>query len=175
MAIYCSTPLEDPLNDLCANEPGRIIAIAAVRTDATVKTSQTSLSAWNADIAAGRVKIIKNVRGSKDKSAPVTVDGFGRSQTRTVSRDFTLNYFHPDVIGNEDFYNGINYNEDHHVWFYTQGEKIWDPGDPTGDWDGDFTIEAGLNSSIMWDVTVTWSGKYVPVAYDASTITAIFE
>ena len=175
MAIYCSTPIPDPLNDLCASEPGRVIAVAAVRTDANVRTDQTTLATWNADIAAGRVKIFKNVRGGKDKSSPVSVDGFGRSQTRTVSRDFTAQYFHRDVVGNEDVYNEINYNDDHSCWLYTLGKKIFDPGDATADWDGDFVIDQALNTEIMFDVTVTWSSRLIPVAYDATSLTSIFE
>jgi len=173
-SLYCSTPLPDYAEDICANEPGRIIAVAIMRSDHTV-TDPTSASLWNSNITAGRVVILKNVRGDKPKSTDVQGDGFGRQQTRSISRDFVANYKHPSVIGNEDFYNVLNYDNGHSFWFYTQGQKIWDSGDAIANFDSDFTIEEGLNTFIMWDVTVTWSTEDIPVASDASAISSIFE
>lgn len=174
-SLYCADPIPAFQEDICANEEGRIIAVAIVRSDANVITDQTTLGTWQADIAAGRVIIIKNVRGTKPKSSAVDVDGFGRTQTISVSRDFTAQYFHPDVVGNEDFYNVLNYDRAHHFWYYTQGQLIWDSGDAFANFNGDHIVEEGLNTFIMFDVEVSWSGKDIPISFNASGLTTIFE
>jgi len=175
MSLYCTTPLPDFDEDLCANEPSRIIAVALVRDDANVITDQSTLGTWNADIAAGRVQIIKNVRGSKPKSSNVTADGFGRTQTISVSRNFTAQYFHPDVINNEDFYETLNKDRGHHFWYYTPGEWIWDTGTAIANFDADHVVEETLEGIIHWDVSVSWSGTEIATAYSAATLTSLFE
>ena len=74
--LYCNTPLPTYVEDLCANEPGRIIAIALMGSDHTV-TDPTDQSQWTSNIADGKVVIIKGVRGDRPKSTPVTSEGWG--------------------------------------------------------------------------------------------------
>lgn len=174
MSLYCNIPLPDFEQDICANEPGRIISIALVRSDAGI-TDPTVKAQWNSAIAAGSVVIIKNVRGTKPKSSPVEIDSFGRQQTRTVSRDFTAQFFHPDIVSNEDFWNVANYDNAHSFWYYTQGKRIWRPAPLSEDNDAlpvvninaDSIVEEGLNTSIIGDVEVSWSSKFIPVSFAA--------
>ncbi len=175
MSLYCSTPIPNFSADICAAEPSRITAVAIVRDDALVRADQTTLATWNLDIAAGRVHIIKSVRGSKEKGSDVTIDGYGRQATRSVNRNFVSAYSHPDVVGNEDFYEVLNLDSGHHFWFYTPGELIWDTGDPLANFDGDFVIVETLDGIIEWNVGVTWSGTTIPKAFDATAIKSLFE
>jgi len=172
MSLYCSTPLPAFSQDICANEPGRVIAVALMRSDHAV-TDPTSFAQWNTARSNSTAVIIQNVRGEKPKSSPVNVDGFGKQQSRSVSRDFTAQYFHPDVVGNEDFYNILNFDNAHSFWYYTQGGLIWTTGTAIADFNADHIVEAGLNTSIIFDVEVAWSSNDIPIAYTAPA--GIFE
>lgn len=174
MPIYCDVPLGVFDEDICQANEGRIIAVALMRSDHNI-TDLTDLSQWNAAISAGTVQIIRNVAGELPKSSPVTADGFGRQQTRNVSRDHTSTYQHPDVIGNEDFYNNLNYNNSYSFYPYTASKHVWSTGDAVATFDAAPIIEKGLNSTVVFDVGVSWSDQDVPVAYDATTLSSIFE
>jgi len=169
MSLYCDTPLPAFEQDICANEEGRIIAIAYLRSDHAI-TDPTDSGQWNTGLGDGTVVIIKKVRGSKPTASPVTADGFGRQKTRTISYDRTLTYQHPDVIGNEDFYNVMNFDNSHQIAYFTQGGKIWMPPTdeaPVVNVDADPLIEEGLDSSIVFDVTVGWASQKMHTAYVA--------
>lgn len=175
--LYCSTPLIDYDQDVCANEPGRIIAIAAIRTDAyaTISADITTASTWQTQIDAGKIKVIKNVRGDKPKSADVPIDGFGRQASKSINRDHTSNITFADIIGNEDFWNILNYDSGHHYFYYTQGQRIWDTGNNVANWDGDSVVEEGLNTIVVGQATMTWSNQDVPVSSDGINLVDIFE
>ena len=173
--LYCSTPIPEFVQDVCANEEGRIIAIAFLRVDHAI-VDPASKSEWDAAIALGTAIIIKNVRGSKPVGSPVTADGYGRQKTKTISYDRTLAYQHPDVIGNEDFYDALNFDNSHLVAYYTAGKKIWMPPtneEPVADVNADPSIEDPLDSSIAFDVTVGWAAKGMHIATDAPS--GVFE
>lgn len=174
MPLYCDIPLGAFTEDICQVNEGRVIAVALVRSDAVIN-DLTSLTDWNAAITAGTVTIIRNVAGEKPKSSPVTADGFGRQQTTNISRDFTATYQHPDVVGNEDFYNNLNYNNSYSFYYYTSSKHVWSTGEAIASFDADTIVEKGLNSRIIFDVAVSWSDKDMPVAYDATALASIFE
>jgi len=171
-SLYCATPLPTFVEDICANEAGRILAAVLMRSDHFI-TDPTVKGQWDANILEGKVVIIKNVRGERPKSTDVTEDGFGRQQTQSISRDFTAQYFHPDVIGNEDFYEVLNQDRAHSFWYYTQDNRIWDTGNAIANFDADAPVPIGLNSQIMWDVAVSWSGTKIPKGFAAPA--GIFE
>lgn len=172
--LYCDTPVPAFAEDICANEEGRIIAVALLRVDHAI-TTPTSKAQWDAGVADGTVIIIKNVKGSKPKASPITVEGFGRQKTRTVGYDRTAQYMHPDVVGNEDFYNALNFNSSYTWAFYTSGGKIWFPpsDDPVVNIDADYDVPEGLDTTIIWDVAVGWSSQEMHTAYDAPS--GVFE
>lgn len=166
--LYCDTPLPAYQEDICANEAGRIIAVAYLRTDAVV-TDPTTSTEWNTGIGNGTIVIIKNVRGAKPKGTPTTIDGFGRTKTKTLSYDRTLTYAHPDVIDNVDFYDVLNYDGSHSIAFFTQSGHIWMPpsDSPKVNVDADYTIEEGLDTSIIWDVAAGWASQDMHIPYVA--------
>ena len=175
MSIYCDTPIPLFEQDICANEEGRIIAIAYLRVDNEI-TDPTVKAQWDTAIAAGKAIIIQNVRGAKPVGSPVTADGFGRQKTKTVSYDRTLSYQHPDVIDNEDFYNVLNFDNSHLISYYTAGGKIWMPPtdeSPIVNVDADPIIEEALDSSIVFDVQTSWASQKMHTAYDAPS--GVFE
>ena len=168
MALYCDTPLPAFQEDICANAAGRILAVAYLRSDHAI-TDPTNSGQWNTGIGNGTVVIIKNVRGAKPKASPVQVDGFGRQKTRTVGFERTLTYSHPDVIGNEDFYNVLNFDSSHSIAYFTQDGSIWFPpsDNPIANVDADAVVEEGLDTSIFWDVAVNWAAQDMNTAYTA--------
>lgn len=175
--LYCGDPLLDYEQDVCAKEPGRVIGIAAIRTDALaiIKASITDASVWQSQITNGKIKIIKNVSGEKPRSADVSIDGFGRQATKSINRDHTLNFSFADIVGNEDFWNVLNYDGGHHCFYYTAGQRVWDTGDNIANWDGDSVVEKALNTIITGDAIVTWSDQDIPVSSEGITLVDIFE
>jgi hypothetical protein len=173
--LYCNEPIPAFEQDICANEEGRIIAIAYLREDHAI-ANPAAKADWDAAIANGTAIVIQNVRGSKPVGSPVTADGFGRQKTKTTSYDRSLAYQHPDVIGNEDFYNTLNFDNSHLVAYYTAGRKIWMPPTteaPIADINADPAIEDPIDSTIVFDVQVGWAAKNMHTAYDAPS--GIFE
>lgn len=167
MALYCNLNQPGIQQDFCAKEPGRVTAVAFIRTDNATLSGYTTAAEWIAGIANGTIHVIKNVRGEKPKSSVVTADGFGLQKTYSVGRDHTLTYEHPDVINNEDFYNALNYNNSFRLAYYTQGGRIWVGGNETCNVDADYVIQSALDSIIIFNVTVTWTAQSMHVAYNA--------
>ncbi len=175
MSLYCDTPLPVFESDVCANEEGRIIAVAYLRADHPI-IDPTVKAQWDTGIANGSIVVIQNVRGTKPVGSPVTADGFGRQKTKTISYDRTLSYQHPDVIDNEDFYNVLNFDNSHQISYYTAGKKIWMPPTdeaPIVNVDADPIIEEALDSTIVFDVQVGWASQKMNTSYAAPT--GIFE
>jgi len=167
MALYCNSIQPGIQQDFCAKEPGRITAVAFIRTDNATLGGYTTAAEWIAGVANGTIHIIKNVRGEKPKSSVVTSDGFGLQKTYNVGREFTATYEHPDVINNEDFYNAANYNNSFRFAYYTAGGKIWVGGQETVNIDADYVVQTALDSVITWNVAVSWTAQNMPVAYNA--------
>lgn len=175
MSLYCNEPIPEFAADVCANEDGRIMAVAYLRADHAI-VDPASKSEWDTAIADGTAIVIQNVRGAKPVGSPVTRDGFGRQKTSTVSYDRAASYQHPDVIGNEDFYNALNFDNSHLFAYYTAGKKIWMPPtdeSPIANIDGDIIVEETLDSSIVFDVQIGWASQKMNTAYDAPS--GVFE
>jgi len=167
MALYCNSNQPGIQQDFCAKEPGRITAVAYIRTDNNTLSGYTTANEWLNGIANGTIHVIKNVRGEKPKSSVITADGFGLQKTYSVGRDFTATYEHPDVINNEDFYNAINYNNSFRFAYYTQGSRVWVGGSEVCNVDADYVITNALDSIITFNVSVKWSAQSMHVAYNA--------
>ena len=87
-----------------------------------------------------------------------------------------MSYQHPDVIGNEDFYNVLNLDNSHQVAYYTAGKKIWMPPtdeEPVANVDADTIVEEALDSDIVFDVQVGWAAQKMNTSFDAPT--GVFE
>lgn len=172
MSLYCEDPVPIYEEDLCESEPGRIIAVAYLRTDATI-TDYTSAAQWAADVAAGRAAVIRNVRGEKPKSSQTEVDGFGREDVRTTGRKHNIVYESPDVIDNVDYYNAMNFNSSYRVAYYTQSGHVWVVEEAIANVDADYVILSAIDSDILWNVEVKWSSKALALPYVAPA--SIFE
>lgn len=173
--LYCNEPVPAFEANICASEEGRIIAIAYLRSDHAI-TNPESKSEWDAAIADGTAIVIRNVKGSKPVASPITQDGYGRQKTKTIAYDRSLAYQHPDVIGNEDFYDVLNFDNGHSVAYYTAGRKIWMPPTdeaPIADINADPSIEDPIDSTIFFEVAVGWASKKMNKAYDAPS--GVFE
>lgn len=167
MSLYCDDPVPAFAQDLCAKEQSRVTAVAFIRTDNTTLSTYTNATEWTNGESDGTIIIIKNVRGDKPKSSAIKQPGFGLQKEFSVGRDHTLNYSHPDVVGNEDFYNAMNYNNSYQLAYHTAGGKVWICGDAVVNVDSDHVVVEDLNNIITQNVTVTWSHQDIPVAYTA--------
>lgn len=173
MAIYCNDPVPGYVADICANDPTRIIAVAYIREDNATLNGYTSANEWINGVANGTIHVITNVRGEKPKGSPITKDGFGKQKTYNTGRDFSITYEHPDVVGNEDFYNAMNYQNSWRIAFYTSGGKLFVSENVAVNIDADYVIAPTLDDVIIWNVAVTWSAQAMPVAYNGPA--SVFE
>jgi len=165
MALYCDIALPTFEEDICANIEGRIGAVAFLRTDHAI-TDPTNSGQWNTGTANGTVVIIKNVRGAKPAATPLTIDGFGRQKTKTVGYERAATYSHPDVIGNEDFYNILNFDSSHTFAYFTLDGSIWMPpsDNPIVNVDASPIIEEGIDTSIVFAVNLIWAAQDMHIA-----------
>lgn len=170
--FYCSTPVPPYVPDACANEPGRVVAVAFIRTDFDF-TDPTDPAEWTAGIAADQIIVINETRGEKPKASQTTIDGFGLQRTRTVGYERTLTYQHADVVGNEDFYDGMNFSQNYRMAYVTPGEDglgvLWLGYAAIANVDADNVTPPEIDSIIHWDVAVSWSDNKMHKAYDAPT------
>lgn len=168
MNLYCNDPVPAFVQDLCANEPSRVIAVAYIRADNTTLSGYTTAAEWINGIANGTITIIKNVRGEKPKSSPVTKPGFGRQKTFTVGYERSLTYEHPDVVGNEGYYDAMNFNNSYRIAYFTQGGLIWVPqSTDVVNVDADHVVSQDSDDIIIWNVAVKWSAQKMHKAYTA--------
>lgn len=172
MPLYCDDPIPQHQEDCCQNSPGRIIAVAYIRSDATI-TDYTDISEWNVDITAGRIHVIKCVRGSKPPSESIEGEGFGREQSISISRNFTVNYSYSNVNDNIDFHNALNYSSGHRLAYYTQEGTVYVVTDNSVNHNADYEIEEGLDTMLKWVVIDTWTDTQIPLGFVAPP--AVFE
>lgn len=170
--FYCSDPVPPYVPDACANEPGRVVAIAYIRTDFEF-TNPEDETEWNTGIAAGQIIVINNTRGEKPKASPTTIDGFGLQRTRTVGYERTLTYQHSDVRGNEDFYDALNFSQNYRLAYVTPGEDslgvLWLTYAAVANVDADNVTPPEIDSIVHWDVAVSWSENKMAKSYTAPT------
>lgn len=165
--MYCDDPVPAFSPDFCAKEQARIVAVAFIRSDNTTLSTYTAAAEWTDGVADGTIIIIKNVRGSKPKSSAIKQPGFGLQKEFSTGRDFSLTFAQPDVVGNEDFWNAMNYNNSYSVAYYTAGGKVWITGDAVVNVDSDHEVVEDLTGIITQGTLLTWSTQDIPVAYTA--------
>lgn len=170
--FYCSDPVPPYVPDACANDPSRVVAVAFIRSDFEF-TDPTDAAEWTAGQAADQIIVINNTRGEKPKASPTTIDGFGLQRTRTVGYERTLSYQHPDVKGNEDFYDALNFSQNYRLAFVTPTSDgvgtLWLTYEAVANVDSDYVVGTEIDGLIHWDVAVSWSENKMAKSYDAPT------
>lgn len=163
-ALYCETELPAFDQDICHNEPSRIIAVAYLRTDHGISNFENA-GQWQSAIDAGKVVVIKSVSGEEAEQSPKKIDGFGREKSRTTALAQTVNYEHnfSGSPAQTNFYNALNYASDRYFAYYTAGKKLFVVSDATVDVNARRSIPKTLDDIIKWMVTVEWDSQVMPV------------
>ena len=173
MSIYgCDN---DPGNftfNECERINGRVRGVILMNADGYAAINDFSDGAEiNAQIAAGNGYLINKTQGDYPKPTPNDGEGFGDNDAFTISASHTLNFKHPTIKDNRDFYNVMNTNTTYHV--------LWRVGE-TGD-DLLFVstvpvnlfaspvVESDLASQVLWDITCTWTAQDIPLIETAPT------
>jgi hypothetical protein len=151
----------------CVKELGRIRAFFYIRSSYTF-ADPTDPAEWTSAIASGDVILVQNTRGNKDKSGRIGAPGFGNQKEITVTRDFTINYMHREVIEdtNIDFYNDMNYSDGYYCGFVTQ-TKLWVyEAENIVTVDADIVVEEGIDTMVLFNVAVTFIADNLALPYE---------
>jgi hypothetical protein len=166
MSFAC--PITEYFCDACPDvELGRISAVAFVRKGVPV-SDPTDNAVWNNLRCNGYAVIIPQVRGTYNGGAQQEGPGYGRVPTRRQSTNHEVKYFHAYGCENIDFYNQLMYSNDYVLW-YTNGNKLWTSTEAVNI-NPMAPITDSVADSIEFDVTVTWSYKFLPYCFDAPSI-----
>jgi hypothetical protein len=150
-------------NSCIDEENGRISAVAFTKRGVPI-VDWSDPQNWKDVICNGLGRIIPEVRGTYDGSAPVTNTGYGRVQTRKTSANHTVNYMHIWQAENVDFYNNLSRSTEYDFFFATE-TKLWRANapvyiSPTS------PIAENVDSLIEFNVTVIWTKFELPEVYD---------
>jgi len=105
---------------------GGISAIAIMECAHTI-TDFTSASEWNAAIAAGTVKIIKQIKATVPDASPVNGENPVPCGSETIldllEQSITWKDFNVHAL-NDDFYQQLNLAKRSIAWYYCESEEI---------------------------------------------------
>lgn len=168
MAVYypsnCDDLVPDHICDPCEEvEQGRVRSVAFIKTSFAF-TDPSDPTEWTAGFEAGDIILIPNTAGTFDGGAEVESPGFGDQATRLTGYNFQLQFQDPNYKGNCNFYNTLK-NSRQYKAAYRTGTQIHIidttvqviPKNPVTD---------DINSAVVWDVLVKWSGVDVPCPFD---------
>lgn len=105
---------------------GGISAVAVMKCDHSI-TDFTSPAQWNAAIAAGEVKIIKQIKATVPEASPVNGENPVPCGSETIldllEQTITWKDFNVDAL-NDDFYQQLNLAKRSIAWYNCETEKI---------------------------------------------------
>lgn len=142
-------------------ERGRIEYIAAVRTTETL-ADPSNPAQWTALLNSGKAFKMKGA-GDKPKGAPVTADGVGSQETRTVGRNQTINFVADDYADNIEEFNQLNFSTGYRLYYVTE-EYVWDTG-VAANFDIDTNIQRSTGTLIRAEMVITWSNPRLATPY----------
>jgi hypothetical protein len=151
---------------------GGMGAGAIVSCDHTI-VDWSSTSEWEENIASGKVKIVKPIRGSFPEPAAVEGENPNGCGALNVVDTFdrTLEYKDFNVsAANIDFYNQLNRRQSFFVGFQgCQGaDRIWVVDSPIT-WNARQPLDENNRIKLMFLVTGSWTEFDMPTFYDAPT------
>ena len=119
--------------------------------------------AWNAGIEDGVIYVIPETTGSFDGGAEVEGPGYGDRTSRFIGFNFTLNYKDPSFKPNTGFYNTISKSTGWHFLWRT--ETLTRISNNPVTIVHKSPVQEDLNSEVVWELTIKWTGKDQPVPY----------
>lgn len=142
-------------------ERGRIEYIAGIRTTATLVDPSNPVE-WQSLIDQGLAFRIKGA-GDKAKGAPVTAEGVGSQETRTVGRNQTLNFVFDDFEANIPELNDLNRSTNYRLYYVTE-RNVFDTG-VAANFDCDVNIQRSTGTLNRGEILVTWSSPDLALNY----------
>jgi len=168
MSVYypsnCDDLVPDHICDPCEEiEQGRVRSVAFIKNTFDF-TDPSNPTEWTNGFQSGDIILIPMTSGTFDGGAEVESAGFGDQATRLTGYNFQLQYQDPNYKLNCTFYNTLKNSRQYRVAYRT-GSQIH-INDTTVQVIPKNPVQDDINSSVVWDVLVKWSGKDVPCPYD---------
>lgn len=142
-------------------------------------TDPSDPAEWEAQIAAGNVKIVKDVRGDVPAPSPVETDTFSACgpETSLDGYDRTMNFVSRHVTpSNIDFVNAINGQQGYFAYWNCDNKMLTIDLTTEATFRGHRINPASKKEKQRIEYTITWSNINEPTLYDETTALAdIFE
>lgn len=168
MSIFYPSGCDDSvLTHVCnpcpESELGRVRGVAFVRND--FEFSNISLaSEWEAGVAAKKIVIIPETRGTYDGGTTTFGPGFGDVPQKKQSKTFKVTFSDPNLKNNCDFYNGLSNSRKWRIAFIS--ESLIQISDKAATVDPKDPIEEAVESERFWNVEATFVQKDNPCHFD---------
>lgn len=168
MSIYypagCDANIPDHVCDPCEPiEQGRVRSMAFFKKSFSFIDPSNPVE-WQTGFDNGDIILIPQTKGTFDGGAEVEAPGYGDQVTRLTGYNFQIQYQDPNYKTNCNFYNALKASRDYKAAYRTSSQiHIIDatvqviPKNPVTD---------DVNSEVVWDVLVKWSGADVPCPFD---------
>lgn len=164
MSIYCDLLGTFSCSPCVRSEAGGIDAVVIV-TPGTPLPDPTDKQTWFDAICSGLAVPIQKTRGSLEVEA-VTVPGYGRTPTQTISYNYTLSINLQYQCDNAEFFNQLNFRPNQYEVWYVGATKIYRAGNRVA-FNIMSPISEDVNSLVETVAEITWSQQEgSPVCYD---------
>jgi hypothetical protein len=149
----------------CEEEAARIRHVFFIRkgTNIDQSTPAAMKTALLAAVAACNGYMIANVNGTYDGSTAKKGKGRGSEPERTTGRGHSITFTDFDAVPkNVRFWNRAAYVGQNYNMFFMTGSQAWPVEGPNLDIDPKIPISDDAEAIIEGEITVKWSGKYIP-------------
>jgi len=148
----------------CDFESGRVVAVGFIHDSihAAILAAPTTAGNWTDGSYTADLHVFDEVRGSLAAS-PTDVPGLGNQDTRVISQEWTLTFMVEGVRNNHTFWNELVKSHQYKISFvvgqnydllFINNTDISTTAFPV--------IEEGLDSQVLWSVTVKWRDINIP-------------
>lgn len=158
----------DPCSD---GEKGRVSGV--VLFDKSIKDDLTQanlilMSWWEAQLAAGTVRIIPSVRGTYDGGTNKTVTGFGRLAEKITGKEHVLVWNDKNHTTNHAFYSYLEENLKNFIPGWVTENELRIANAPLTKFEVKDPVEEDVDSIVVWQSTATWTQKNpnIPQIFD---------
>lgn len=168
MALVYKNCIPDTSNPLYACDPcfdgekGRVSGVAlfdkSIKDDLT-PANLTSMTWWEAQLAADTVKIIPSVRGTYDGGTNKTVTGFGRLVEKITSKEHVLVWNDKNHTQNHGFYSYLELNLKNYILGWVTENELRVANTTLAKFEVKDPVEEDVDSIVVWQATATWAQK----------------
>ena len=140
-------------------EGGRIRSLVLVKKGTEISIP-IDAEEWEADIVAGNIIILPEVRGSFDGGTPRMVAGYGSNTEIKVGDDYVLNVSDPAYADNAVFWE----ESERHTWnicYVSEKVLVYVPAEVQ--LMAKAPIDEDLNAVVDWDIELRWFSRVKPI------------